>query len=241
MICAIVLAAGFSRRMGTQKLLLPLAGKPVIAHVVDAVLCSQADQVFVVTGVDGERIANALSEGRRWSAARASSPASAGRVSLPARAVNFIGNPHPELGMLGSIRCGLSAMPAGCAAALVVLGDQPTISAGVINRLIQSFREDGYGIVVPVWEGRRGHPLLLSTRYRDEMLARYDDVGLRALLSAHPSDICEVPMNDAGILEDLDQPHDYQRLVARFSRSEGPGTETEKRMVKRWRGKTIFI
>ena len=194
MICALILAAGRSRRMGTQKLLLPLAGKPVIARIVDEVLRSPVAQVFVVTGGDGDRIAEALA-GRR---------------------VNFVANPDTEGEMLGSVRCGLTALPETCEAVLVVLGDQPAITAEIITLLVQTFHATGSGIVVPVHRGHRGHPLLLAMRYREEILTHYDHTGLRGLLEAHPGDTREVDVTSPGILEDLDVPADYWRMAGHF-------------------------
>ena len=99
MICALVLAAGQSRRMGTQKLLLPLEGQPVIVHVVDELLRSPVDRVFVVVGEGGRQI----------------------REAMAGRRVHFVTNTDAEGEMLSSVRCGLTAMPAECDAALVAL------------------------------------------------------------------------------------------------------------------------
>ncbi len=157
MICAMILAAGRSQRMGTQKLLLPLGDRPVIARVVDEVLRSPVDRVFVVVGPDGGGIVEALA-GRR---------------------VEFVKNPNAESEMLSSVRCGLSAMPEDCVAVLVVLGDQPGVTVEVISTLVKAFRTRQCGIVAPSYNGRRGHPLLLAMRYREEILNQYQDVGLR--------------------------------------------------------------
>jgi molybdenum cofactor cytidylyltransferase len=189
MICAVVLAAGQSRRMGVQKLLLPIHGQPLIARVVDQVLSGPAERVFVVVGADAAAIAAALAE----------------------RPVRFVYNPAAEGAMLSSVRCGLQALPPECAAVLVVLGDQPDIGAAVMAQLVEAFRAGRGGIVVPVHRGRRGHPLLFAMRYRDEILRTYDDSGLRGLLQAHPDDLYEAAVDRPGVLEDLDVPEDYQR------------------------------
>ena len=115
--------------------------------------------------------------------------------------------------MLGSVRCGLRALPENCSAVLVVLGDQPGITADVCSALVRSFRTGHRGIVVPSCAGKRGHPLLFAARYRDEILNGYDDIGLRGLLQAHPEDIGEVEINSPAILEDVDVPEDFRRVV----------------------------
>jgi len=194
MICALVLAAGRSRRMGAQKLLLPLGGRPVIARVVDEVLRSGVDEVFVVAGGDAAGLAEALGD----------------------RRVRFVVNPDPDGEMLSSVRCGLAAMPRECAAALVVLGDQPSLEAGVIAPLLEAFRASGRGIVAAAHGGRRGHPILIDMRYRDEILSRHDGVGLRGLARAHPEDVFEAEVPAPGVLDDMDGPEDFRRAAARF-------------------------
>jgi molybdenum cofactor cytidylyltransferase len=193
MVCALVLAAGRSRRMGAQKLLLPVGGQPAIARIVDEVLRSPVDHVLVVIGHQGDRITEALA-GRR---------------------VSFVANADAEGEMLSSVRCGLRAMPEACVAVLLVLGDQPGITAEVIATLVRAFRTAGRGIVVPTYGGRRGHPLLFAVHYRDEILNHCEEVGVRGLLQAHPEDVLEVEVATPGVLEDMDVPEDYRRMVGR--------------------------
>ena len=200
MICALVLAAGRSRRMGTQKLLLPVGGRPVITRIVDEVLASPVDQVFVVINPDGAGITAALGD----------------------RRVRFVVNTEVDGEMLSSVRCGLAAMPPTCEAVLVVLGDQPTLTADVVARLVRAFQTSGRGLVVPTAGGRRGHPLLFAMRYRDEVLQGYEELGLRGLLQAHTEDICEIEVVTPGILEDLDVPEDFRRFVVGLEATDQP-------------------
>jgi len=205
MICALVLAAGRARRMGAQKLLLPIGDRPAIARIVDEVLAGPVAEVVVVVGTDGGRIADALA-GRR---------------------VTLVANPDPAGEMLSSVRCGLRAMPEACTAALVVLGDQPSLTAGLVAALAGAHRATGRGLVVPTYRGRRGHPLLVAMRYREEVLRGYDDVGLRGLLRAHPQDVGEVETGVPGVVEDMDVPDDYRRAAA--GPADGPPPDTDPR------------
>lgn len=196
---AILLAAGQSRRMGTQKLLLPLAGKTVIAHVADQVLRSPVRRLIVVT-----------------------SPATRPAIeqAVAGRAVSIAENPDPESDMLASVRVGLRALAGDAEAILVALGDQPSIRAALIESMARAFdAAAGRGIVVPVHSGKRGHPLLFASCYAAEVLTAHDATGLRGLLSAHAADVVEVPA-EAAVLEDMDTPEDYRREVGHSTREQ---------------------
>lgn len=193
MISAIVLAAGRSRRMGTQKLLLPLGDRPVIARVVDEVLGGPVGEVLVVVGKDGDRIERALQ----------------------GRPVRLVVNPDPQGDMLSSVRCGLAAAARQCTAVLVALGDQPGISRVVVAELARALQTSNRRIVAPTFNGRRGHPLLFSADYRSEILQRYDGAGLRGLLQAHPDDVLEAPVSSPEVIHDMDWPEDYRRILNR--------------------------
>lgn len=199
MIAAIVLAAGESRRMGAHKMLLPFGRTTVIAHVVDRFLESAVGKVIVVVGHEAEKTAQALS----------------------GRKVLIVENPGYAAGMLSSVRCGLGAVPARCRGIMVGLGDQPSISAALIDSLIDAFSKHNKGIVVPSFNGKRGHPLLFSKRYRAEILAGYDDVGLRGLLHDHEEDILEMEATTPCVLSDMDYPEDYLRETQAFETDSG--------------------
>jgi molybdenum cofactor cytidylyltransferase len=196
MIAAIVPAAGQSRRMGVPKQLLPFAGTTVLGHIVDQLLESNVDEVYVVTGHAADEIRRALTN----------------------RPVRIVANPEYErTEMLASIRCGIRALPKACRAILVALGDQPAITTRLVDALIATFASSGKGIVAPVHEGKRGHPLLLDARYGGEILAGYDHVGLRGLLIAHADDIFGLAVPTSAVLSDMDFPEDYQRELARLA------------------------
>lgn len=197
MIGAVVTAAGRSRRMGTQKLLLPFGRTTVIGHVVDQLLHSVVDRIYVVVGHQPDRIITELS----------------------GRAVSIVTNTDHDRGMLSSIRCGLRALPPECAAILVALGDQPAVTAELVDAMVESFAKVNRRIVVPTHGGRRGHPLLFSADYRQEILTRYDAPGLRGLLRAHADDLFELPVATPAVLSDINYPEDYRRARAALKRN----------------------
>lgn len=195
MICAVVLAAGRSERMGTQKLLLSLGGKPVIERVVDELSRSQVDEILVVIGRDGERL----------------------KQTLAGRRVRFAENPDIASDMLESVRCGLRALPPDCKATLVVLGDQPGITRSLVDKLIQCGHHGESKLVVPTCNGHRGHPVLLGARYFDELLTDHTSAGLRGFLDAHAKEVTSVAVFDVTTMEDMDTPADYQRQEQLFA------------------------
>lgn len=191
MICAIVLAAGESKRMGTQKLLLDYGGKSVICRIADQLTASIAEQVYVVTGCDAKRITQELSN----------------------RPASIIVNENFKLGMLSSVRCALRTIPGTCKAVLIALGDQPSITTQLVNVLLEAYRDTDKSIVIPTYKGKRGHPVIVSAKYKNEILTKYDDVGLRGLIHEHSDDVFELSVSMPDVCSDMNIPADYQRQI----------------------------
>ena len=114
--------------------------------------------------------------------------------------VKYCYNDNYKEGMLSSVICGLRNLPSDFKAVLVFQGDQPLISPGVINTVIEAYRSSGKGIVIPVCEGKRGHPPLFDKKYKDEIEKLRADDGLRSLAYQFPDDVLEVETGDSGIL-----------------------------------------
>ncbi|MBU8540113.1 NTP transferase domain-containing protein [Falsiroseomonas tokyonensis] len=184
-VCALVLAAGRSRRMAPlNKLLVPDAkGVPMILRVVDNVLASHAAPVIVVTGHERERIEEAL----------------AGRPVLFAHAENYAD------GLSASLKAGLAAVPAEAEGIMVCLGDMPLVTAPMLDRLLTAFDpEESRAIVQPTFRGKQGNPMLWSREFLGEMLAITGDIGARHLAAKHADRMVAVEMASDAVLRDFD-------------------------------------
>lgn len=182
MIAAIILAAGMANRMGENKLLIEIDGRSLVARVADAALGAGLAPVVVVTGHEGNRV----------------------RANLEGRAVTYAHNPDFATGMAGSLKAGLSVLPAETSGALVCLGDMPDVSSAHMKRIIAAFPADGRAIHVPTRHGRRGNPVLLGRPFFAEMQALTGDVGARGLMVKYPDLVREIAMDDDAVLIDLD-------------------------------------
>jgi molybdenum cofactor cytidylyltransferase len=191
-IAAVVLAAGLSSRMGSNKLLAEWRGKPLVRWTVETALASEARPVIVVTGHESAKI----------------------EAALKGLDVRFVHNLHFAAGLSSSLRAGIHAVPANCDGAIVLLGDMPEISQSLIDRMIAAFSPpDGRSICVAVHENKRGNPVLWAQRFFPEIKTLSGDMGARELLAGHDELICEVEA-DGAALRDIDTPDALAALRA---------------------------
>jgi molybdenum cofactor cytidylyltransferase len=193
MISGILLAAGESKRMqGAFKPLLKWGKRTVIGECVHQMRNSRLAEIFVVLGHRELEV----------------------RQSLAGSGVQYAINKNYQKGMLTSVKTGLSMLSPNEDAVLIALVDQPMIKSALINKLILAFEEGEKGIVLPTFQGRHGHPIIISTGYVDEIMQLADNTegGLRDLINAQRGDWLEVPVDTPDVIEDIDSPEDYQRL-----------------------------
>jgi molybdenum cofactor cytidylyltransferase len=127
-------------------------------------------------------------------------------------------NPHYTQGMLSSVQAGVAAADPATTLFLIALADQPSIPPELIAHLIQVFDERRPGMLVPTFEGRRGHPLLIDARYRDEIATLNPDIGLRELMQRHPEELLLYPTSVEAVIRDLDTREEYEAELARWKR-----------------------
>jgi len=137
-------------------------------------------------------------------------------ANLEGSGAQVLDNPRYLEGMLTSVQAGVAAAPADAEWLVIALGDQPSLQAETVRQLLATAEAEDAGIVVPSYSGRRGHPLVIHTRYRDEIAALDPSVGLRELMQRHPEAIRHVVFPDESVLHDMDTPEDYARALQRL-------------------------
>jgi molybdenum cofactor cytidylyltransferase len=172
--------------MGRPKALLQIGGRTFLENILSVVRQSEIEQTVVVLGHHREDIQKAL------------------------RLENAVINPAYEEGMITSIQAGIRSVQPTMDGALLFLVDHPVVDPTTLDVLIGNFRPNR--IILPKFEGRRGHPVLFARNILDEILALPTTTGANAVLWKDPSRVVEVVVNDRGVVIDIDTPEDYQQL-----------------------------
>ena len=193
MICAVILSAGESSRMGQPKALLPIDGQTFIERIVGALKQTSIDRVIVILGHDAEEMKQRVGH-------------------LP---IEILVNPDYKLGQLSSLQVAVRHLEktADCDGMLVHLVDHPYIDSGLVATMIERFYQSGKLLVVPRHDGKRGHPVIFSRKLFGELLAAPMDQGAKAVVNAHRDDTLEIDTHDEGITVDIDTPELYKKHV----------------------------
>ncbi len=204
-IAAIILAAGKSSRMAAQqhKLLLPLNGHPILAHVLEAVQASQARPGVLVLGHQADRVQATIQP----------------YLARPDMMV-CVAQDYAE-GMSSSLRTGIQTLlqleqnpgQGRIEGALIILGDQPLITASLLNQLIELKYTSGKRIVAPLFEDRRGNPVIFDRQLFPALLTVSGDEGGRSILKQHPDEIATLTVRDQQINQDIDTWEAYQQML----------------------------
>jgi molybdenum cofactor cytidylyltransferase len=198
-IAGLVLAAGESKRMGpdVNKLLEVVAGQALVAWPVDALLGAGVDPVVVVTGHEAASVRRALAD----------------------RPLDFVHHADWSEGMAGSIACGarwIVRSAPDCDAVFVALGDLPAIRSEHVRTILEAFESSGRNtICIPVYAGRRGHPVLFGAAHLPELASLHGEGGARGLFAHHRDSIIEVDVGSDAILVDVDTSESLRRARRR--------------------------
>ncbi len=192
----VLLAAGLSRRMGQPKPLLPWRGQPLVCHVVQQAAASQLAGLLVVLGDHATDVQAAL----------------AALPPLPLTPQVILAPGYHE-GQAASLRAGIAAVPATATAALVLLGDQPTVSTPLIDHLLAAYATPPAPLaLIPTYAGQRGNPVVLHRRLFAAIAHLRGDTGARAILRQHPQHVRWLALDDPAVVQDIDTPADFARL-----------------------------
>ena len=187
---AVILAAGVSSRMGEPKQLLLLDGKSLLGQVLDNARSAAVDEIVVVLGAAAESI----------------------RQKIDLSKVKVVVNSRYQQGMGTSLGAGLAALDPAIKAALIILADQPFVRAATLDRICEEYRRGHAQIVIPLYRGFRGNPVLLDRSVFPEVMTLAGDVGCRAIFGSHLDGIVKLPVQDVGILLDIDSKADFEKL-----------------------------
>ncbi|MBI5056110.1 MAG: nucleotidyltransferase family protein [Nitrospirae bacterium] len=174
--------------MGQSKQLLPLKDKPMIRHCLDALISSGIKDIVVVLGSGDMRTVMAVK-------------------GLP---VYIVFNNVPESDMAGSVRTGLKSVLNSSTGVLISLADQPLVSVETIKTLVAHHEEGPDKILIPQYETKKGHPVLLPKNLLEDI---FPDGTLRDIIRKHSDRVILVPVTDEGVIIDVDTTEDYNRIL----------------------------
>lgn len=209
----LVLAAGSSRRMGRPKQLLPVDGQPLLGLVTSRVSASRLDEVVVVLGGNAAEIEVAVHLGRA-------------RVVL---------NPDHALGMSTSLKAGIAALGSDVERVAIVLGDQPDVSAELIDTLLDLHETSGLAAAALSIDGLLHPPVVLDRRLWPELASLEGDVGCRAVIRGRPEMVASLVYEGrTGHPVDIDTPEDYRRwqVAQQTARPQPVGFQKDSRAVR---------
>lgn len=190
MLAAVILSGGASSRMGSPKALLPYQGRPFLEHLLGVTRHPKIGVRRVVLGAHAEPIGKA--------------------IALNPEEV--VVNGDWEQGQLSSIRTALRSLPAATDGMMLCLVDHPLISAALVDGLIEQFYATRPPVVLPVFEGRRGHPVIFSSALYEELEKAPLEVGARNVVWAHRTEVSEYITAEEGCVVNLNDPETFQRI-----------------------------
>jgi len=175
--------------MGRPKQLLPFGQSTIIEQAIDNLLNSAVSECIVVLGYRAGEVIKTIAN----------------------KSVKIAINPDYRQGMSTSIITGLNQIDSRAQAVMVALGDQPFIDSETINSLMEAFIAHNKGIAIPVYQGKRGHPVIFNIKYKGELLRLKGDIGGREIIDRHPDDVLEVAVDCEGVCIDIDTMDNYTR------------------------------
>lgn len=191
----VILAAGESTRMGSPKALLQIQGKTFLEHLVATLRNAGLHEISVVLGHDSDKII----------------------AQLPDLKVDFVINENYQKGQLSSIQAAIKSVPKDCDAIMICPIDRPLISPELIKIILEEYSKTKSPIVIPIFDAKRGHPIIFSSSLFPELMRAPRDIGARAVVWAHHNEVKEVPTEEAGILINVDTPEMFEKHIKQMN------------------------
>lgn len=195
MIAGLILAAGQAKRLGQVKPLLTNDHGTLLELVVRQFRSSKLDELIVVLGHEARKIVQ----------------------HIPLSGIKVVINNEHRSGLSSSIQRGLAHVSARFNAVMLAHGDMPLVRTKTVDALIAEFKKSRKGIVTPVHDGQRGHPVILDLKYLEALLALRGDVGAKPILEANPDDIREVEIDSDEVIVDVDTREQWDQIRVRLS------------------------
>jgi molybdenum cofactor cytidylyltransferase len=192
-VTGVLLMAGLASRLGFPKALLPYGRKVLVERVLEQTLASRLDRVILVLGFQAPEILSAL------------------RSFEGSPRLKIVVNRRYDRGLSSSIRAGLRVLNPSPSGVMFILGDQPLLKTTTIDCLIQAFRKHHLPIVVPLYGGRPGNPVIFGRALLPELQRLRGDTGGREIIRKNPDRVLSIPIRPQYIGWDVDTWEDYDR------------------------------
>ena len=209
-VSVIILAAGKSTRMGTQKLCMQLGQHTMLEQTVDNYLASKVNDVIVVIGHEAPNI----------------------KKLLPHKTVSIVHNPRYEEGIGTSISAGIKTVKDDMQSVVIALADQPYVRSDTIDYIIDEHRKNNKGISVPVYKGIRGNPAIFDIKYKEDLLTLEGDTGGKQITSRYPDDVFEIAIESEEVIADIDTIESYHKVKRKFEKRTTPVNSGSSRIME---------
>ena len=185
----VILAGGRSKRMGTMKQLLPWGNSTILQHVVDTAFTVNPAEIIVVLGHNAGEISNVLQN----------------------KPVKIVVNKEFSKGMSSSLKTALRHISPDSDTYVFMLGDQPLVTVDTLKLLLARHAASDLNITVPVYKNIKGRPVVMDSKYREELMTLKGEIGAKQVIDGHPDDVQEVPVDSEEIIIDIDTQEEYKK------------------------------
>jgi molybdenum cofactor cytidylyltransferase len=185
----IILAGGRSTRMGTMKQLLPWGKRTILQHVIDTASAVNPAEIIVVLGHNASEISGVLKD----------------------EPVKIAVNKEFSNGMSSSLKTALRHVSPESDTYVFMLGDQPLVTVDLLRLLLEHHNKSKLGITVPVYKNEKGRPVIIDSKYREELTTMEGEIGAKQVIDAHPDDVQEIPVYSEEVIVDIDTQEEYRK------------------------------